>query len=177
MIPDKRSTIKKKLIIEGLFALIISLSVLFFYSYKYIPRGDELEEWSFLGLTFTKNGFNQIYLAVYFYLGKIVPLYLLVIWFITCKHWWYHAILIPIAMYAFQLFSSIYGTSLKVDENELLYLMGICMVVIPIVYFIRVKLFDKHVHGIDLDAIDAELKEYKERERLQKEQDLKSKKL
>ncbi|MFW2377063.1 hypothetical protein [Cellulophaga baltica] len=177
MIPDKRSTIKKKLIIEGLFALIISLSVLFFYSYKYIPRGDELEEWSFLGLTFTKNGFNQIYLAVYFYLGKIVPLYLLVIWFITCKHWWYHAILIPIAMYAFQLFSSIYGTSLKVDENELLYLMGICMVVIPIVYFIRVKLFDKHVHGIDLDAIDAELKEYKERERLQKEQDLKGKKL
>jgi hypothetical protein len=177
MKPDKRSLIKKKLIIESLLALFISLSVLLFYSYKYIPRGEDLEEWTLLGITFTKNGFNQIYLGFYFYLGKIIPLYLLTIWFITCKNWWYHAILIPIAMYAFQLFVAIYGESFKVDENELLYLLGVCMVIIPIVYFIRVKLFDKHVHGIDLDAIDAELKEYKERERLQKEKDLKGKKL
>ncbi|WP_024481249.1 hypothetical protein [Cellulophaga baltica] len=174
---QNKSVIKKKLFIEGLLALLISLSVLLFYSYKFIPRGEELEELNFLGITFTKNGYREIYLAIYYYMGKIVPLYLLIIWFITCKNWWYHAILIPIAMYAFQLFSSIYGESLKVDENELLYLLGVCMIIIPIVYYIRVKLFDKHVHGIDLDAIDAELKEYKERERLQKEKDLKGKKL
>jgi hypothetical protein len=175
---NDKARIRKKLLIEGSLALLISLSVLIFYSYKYIPNSSELETWNFFGINFTKNGYNKIYIAIYYYLGKFVPLYLLVIWFITCKNWWYHAILIPIAMYAFQLFIGLYGSSSsKVDENELLYLLGVCMVIIPIVYFIRVKLFDKHVHGIDLDAIDAELKEYKERERLQKEQDLKGKKL
>ncbi|WP_282165161.1 hypothetical protein [Cellulophaga baltica] len=174
---NQKSSIKKKLIIEGLIALCISISVLLFYSYKFIPKGQETITWSLFNFTITENGYGEVYIAIYFYLAKIVPLYLLIIWFITCKNWWYPAILIPIAMYAFQLFTSIFEASLKVDENELLYLLGVCMVIIPIVYFIRVKLFDKHVHGIDLDAIDAELKEYKERERLQKEQDLKGKKL
>ncbi|QXP54375.1 hypothetical protein H0I25_09745 [Cellulophaga sp. HaHa_2_95] len=174
---NEKKKIRKKLIIEGLIALFISLSVLFFYSYKYLPSTADVKTWNFLGISITQNGYGNIKIAVWYYLNKIIPLYLLTIWFITCKNWWYPAILIPISMYAFQLFSSIYGESLKVDENELLYLLGVCMVIIPIVYFIRVKLFDKHVHGIDLDAIDAELKEYKERERLQKEQDLKGKKL
>ena len=35
------------------------------------------------------------------------------------------------------------------------------MVIIPFVYFIRIKLYDKYVHGIDLEAIEAELKEIK----------------
>ncbi|ADV51421.1 hypothetical protein I2486_20525 [Cellulophaga sp. E16_2] len=169
-----KATIKKKLLIEGLLALLVSLSVLIFYSYKYIPQGEEYTSYRFFGIMITENGYGEVYVAMYYYLAKIVPLYLLVVWFITCKNWWYHAILIPIAMYAFQLFVAIYGESSKVDENELLYLLGVCMIIIPIVYFIRVKLFDKHVHGIDLDAIDAELKEYKERERLQKEKDLTS---
>jgi hypothetical protein len=40
---------------------------------------------------------------------------------------------------------------------------------VPIVYFIRVKLVDKHVHGIDLDAMDTELQILKEKEELRKE--------
>ena len=31
------------------------------------------------------------------------------------------------------------------------------MVIIPFVYFIRIKLYDRHVHGIDLEAMEAEL--------------------
>ncbi|MDA8686530.1 hypothetical protein N9L94_05910, partial [Robiginitalea sp.] len=30
----------------------------------------------------------------------------------------------------------------------------------PFVYFIRIKIYDKYVHGIDLEAMDAELKSY-----------------
>ncbi|WP_246160897.1 hypothetical protein [Maribacter flavus] len=37
------------------------------------------------------------------------------------------------------------------------------MVIIPFVYFIRVKLYDKYVHGIDLEAMEAELEELKEK--------------
>jgi hypothetical protein len=35
------------------------------------------------------------------------------------------------------------------------------MIIIPFVYFIRVKLFDKHVLGIDLEAMEKELNNYR----------------
>ncbi len=38
------------------------------------------------------------------------------------------------------------------------------MITIPFVYFIRIKLYDKHVHGIDLEAMDAELQELKQKD-------------
>ncbi|WP_238719002.1 hypothetical protein [Pelagihabitans pacificus] len=60
-------------------------------------------------------------------------------------------------MYAFQLYSVFSEDVKKIDENELLYLLMVSMVVIPVVYFIRVKLVDKYVHGIDLEAMEAEL--------------------
>jgi len=151
-----KGVVKRKLIIEGLLALLIAISPIIFYSYKYIPFGDE-NTWTILGISFTDNGYGEIAMAFYFYLSKIIPLMLLVLWFVTCKHWWYHAILIPIAMYSFQSYSVFSEDINKIDENEILYLVVVCMIVIPIVYFIRVKLVDKYVHGIDLDAMDKEL--------------------
>lgn len=71
-------------------------------------------------------------------------------------------------MFAFQLVSLVYQER-YLDEVEIYWLIPIMMVVTPFVYFIRIKLFDKHVLGIDLEAIDAELKVYKEKERLEKE--------
>jgi hypothetical protein len=73
-------------------------------------------------------------------------------------------------MYAFQIFEVVYSEDLMVDTENVLWLLPVCMVVIPFVYFIRLKLFDKYVHGIDLEAMDAELQYYKnkEREQLQK---------
>jgi hypothetical protein len=58
-----------------------------------------------------------------------------------------------------------------VDENEILYIVAVTMVVVPLVYFIRVKLVDKHVHGIDLKAMDTELQILKEKEELRKERE------
>ncbi|WP_318344890.1 hypothetical protein [Flagellimonas baculiformis] len=64
-----------------------------------------------------------------------------------------------------------YSNSNRIDENEILYVVAVTMVVVPIVYFIRVKLVDKHVHGIDLDAMDTELQILKEKEELRKERE------
>jgi hypothetical protein len=68
-------------------------------------------------------------------------------------------------MYAFQIFEVLYDDDIYVDTENILWLLPVCMVVIPFVYFIRVKLYDKYVHGIDLDAMDAELQYYKDKER------------
>lgn len=159
----EKKTVKRKLIIEGLVALAIALSPIIFYSYKYIPF-DNIDSWSILGMEFTDNGYGKISMAFYFYLSKIIPLSLLITWFTTCKHWWYHVILIPISMYAFQLYSVFSEDINSIDENEILYLLAVSMVVIPIVYFIRVKLVDKYVHGIDLEAMEAELTALKKKQ-------------
>ena len=45
------------------------------------------------------------------------------------------------------------------------------MVIVPIVYFIRIKLVDKHIHGIDLKAMDTELQILKAKEELRKERE------
>ena len=79
-------------------------------------------------------------------------------------------------MFAFQIVSLI-NDDKYLDETEIYWLIPIMLVITPFVYFIRVKLFDKHVLGIDLDAMDAELKQYKEKERLQKEKEEEAKKL
>ncbi|WP_373074862.1 hypothetical protein [Zeaxanthinibacter enoshimensis] len=116
-----------------------------------------------LGITIGSNGFPNVNVFIWFMLGKVVPFYLLLIWFFTCKHWWYHIIIIPVLMYAFQIFEGIEGDKF-IDTENVLWLLPFCMIVIPFVYLIRIKLYDKYVHGIDLDAMDAELKALREKE-------------
>ena len=164
-----KTQIKRKFIIEGVIALLVAISPIIFYYYKYIPSG--VESWSILSLKFGMNGFPDVSVAFYYYCTKLVPLLLLVIWFITAKNWWYHAILIPIAMYSFQFIAVLNYQSGIVDENEVLYVVAVTMIVVPLVYFIRIKLVDKHVHGIDLEAMDTELQILKEKEELRKERE------
>ncbi|WP_298420837.1 hypothetical protein [uncultured Kordia sp.] len=68
-------------------------------------------------------------------------------------------------MYAFQLFNVLNNESSYIDEFEITWLIPIMMVIIPFVYLIRVKLFDKLVLGIDLKKIEAELDEYDRKEK------------
>lgn len=165
-VKTKQSNARKRFFIESLFLLLIIGSPFIFKAHEYFPTDPEASV-SFLGFEITRNGFQDVSIYVWFLLGKLIPLYLLTIWFFTCKHWWYHILLIPLCMYAFQIFEVIYSQDLFVDTENLLWLLPICMVVIPFVYFIRLKLFDKYVHGIDLEAMNAELEYYKNKEREQ----------
>ena len=72
-------------------------------------------------------------------------------------------------MYAFQIFEVLYSDDQYVDTENILWILPVCMLVIAFVYFIRIKLYDKHVHGIDLDAMDVELQYYKDKERRENE--------
>ncbi|MDG3582233.1 MULTISPECIES: hypothetical protein [Galbibacter] len=142
-------------------AFFIAISPYLFYLYESFP----LEQvWETKLYTFSTSYYSSLYMAAWNFMNKFVPLMLLIIWFFTCKHWWYHVILIPISMYVFQLVSTLNADVKYVDEFEIYYIIPVMMIVIPIVYLIRLKLFDKIVHGIDLDKIDKELKEYQQKE-------------
>jgi hypothetical protein len=64
-------------------------------------------------------------------------------------------------MYAFQIFEGVVSEDNYIDTENVMWILPVCMVIIPFVYFIRIKLYDKHVHGIDLEAMDAELITFK----------------
>lgn len=154
---------KKRIFIDSLMIFFILAAPFIFKMHEYVST-DPNATIEFLGITLTNNGFPNINVYVWFLLGKIVPLYLLLIWFFTCKHWWYHIILIPILMYSFQIFENIIDTDYFIDTENILWLLPFCMVVIPFVYFVRIKLYDKYVHGIDLEAMDVELQYYRDKE-------------
>lgn len=175
---DKPSQKKKSrsIFMGSIVAIIIAMTPYIFYTYKFFPSGNTLDLYFFV---YESKYQESISLMAWFFMGKFIPLVLLILWFFTCKHWWYHVILIPIAMFTFQIVSLIYEDRF-IDEIELYWLLPIMTVIIPFVYFIRIKLFDKHVLGIDLEAMDRELKSYKEKEfaeneRVQKEDLLKEK--
>jgi len=161
---SQKKVAKKRFLLESLAVLLIIATPFVFKLHEYLPVDPEFTI-NFLGFEIDRNGFLDIPTYIWFLLGKIIPLYLLTIWFFTCKHWWYHILLIPICMYAFQIFEVIYSEDLFVDTENVLWLLPVCMVVIPFVYFIRLKLFDKYVHGIDLEAMSAELEYYKNKEK------------
>ena len=154
--------IKKKIVIESTIVFLIAMSPFLFKFYDYLPK-EENSEFSFLGITIGSNGFANVSTYVWFMMGKIIPLYLLILWFLTSKDWWYHIILIPIAMYSFQIFEEYFVNDEIIDSANILWVLPICMIIIPFVYFIRIKLYDKYVHGIDLEAMEAELEELKEK--------------
>ncbi len=98
----------------------------------------------------------MVQVSVWTMMGKFVPMLLLIIWFITCKHWWYHVILIPIGMFAFQLFSVINDDVKITDEVEIWWLFPIMLVIVPLVYLIRAQLANK-LEGRDLKKFEEEL--------------------
>jgi len=157
---ESKEVKSKSLVTGSVVALLIATSPYLFYLYQSFPDANVWETFLF---TFKSN--ESLYTLAWLLTGKFVPLLFLILWFFTCRDWWYHVILIPIAMYSFQIFSIIHDDSNPVDEVEIYWVLPIMMIIIPIVYFIRIKLFDKHVYGIDLKKIEEELAEYERKEK------------
>ena len=163
---EKGKKAKKRIIIESIIAFFIVLAPFLHKAYELFPATESM---IFLGMELHGGTWFDVQTFAWFLFSKIVPLYLMLIWFMTCKHWWYHILLIPLVMYAFQFFEAVFDQDNNVDSENLLWLLPICVVIIPFVYFIRLKLYDKHVHGIDLEAMDEELRILKEKEALRNE--------
>ncbi len=148
---DHQPTAKKALFIGGIIVLLIAISPILFYSYKSFPT-TQVWETSIFSLS---TGFRDWNAYAWYIIGKMVPLYLLLLWFFTCKHWWHWIILVPIAMYSFQLWSLI-NESGGYDDLESYYLIPLMMILIPAVYLIRARLFNS-IRGNDLRSFEEDL--------------------
>lgn len=144
------------LITGSLIAFLVVFLPYLLYVHKYIP--DEVENYNFLFWNI-KGGhyvFAQVY--VYFLFAKIVPFLLLVIWFMTNKHWWVHALIVPITIYLINLIS-IFNDSLQyVDEVDYIYSIPISTIIMGVLYVIRANL-SIYVQAIDLkEEMDENMK-------------------
>jgi len=153
---NKRLTDQRSgyLLLGSLIALSIAFSPYIFYLYEIFPDGPVWENSFFI---YESLYYQSVLAAAWTYLGKITPLFLLLIWFFTCKHWWYHSILIPIAMYFYQLvfafYEDVYLEVNAMDINGLIYLAPFFIGVLIIVYFVRIQIFDR-IYGIDLSELN-----------------------
>ena len=64
------------------------------------------------------------------------------------KRWWAHAILIPIAVYLFQLMSLFNNDSTSVDQKEVVFTIPFLVVILLALFIIRNKI------QIYLEAVD-----------------------
>ncbi|MEO8933401.1 MAG: hypothetical protein ABI295_03765 [Xanthomarina sp.] len=133
-------TDKKSLIISTIIATIIAITPFLFYLYESVP---DIEVWDTLFFTYTSAFYKSAYVVAWTLASKAIPLLLILIWFFTCRHWWYHVILVPIAMYSFQIFTILNDDLQYVDSNQIFYLVPIMALIIPSIYLLRAKMFDK----------------------------------
>ena len=134
-----RNKISRSTILGTSIATLIALTPYFFSLHESVP---DSRVWNTFLLTYDSNLWESAQYAMWVFTGKLIPLFLLIIWFFTCRHWWYHALLVPIAMYIFQIFVTYSVESEYMDEFQLIYMLPVMAIVIPSIYLIRAKMFN-----------------------------------
>ncbi len=134
------NTDKSSIIIGTLVAIFLATSPYLFYFYENVPDGPVWDNFLF---TYHSLGFSSVKTTVWLLTSKVIPVLFLIIWFFTCRQWWYHAILVPISMYVYQIAAVFNEDKSYVDEFQLLYLVPIMALIIPSIYLIRAQMFNK----------------------------------
>jgi len=153
---------RRSLLLGSIIILFIISTPYLLYLYRVIPS--ELDSYeTFLGIL-QSGYYHDVQAYIYTFFGKFVPFLLLMIWFVTNKHWWVHALIIPISVYLFQLIAVINDSEDFVDEVEFIYTVPINVIIIVILYFLRTKM-SVYIQAVDLKKeMDENMKFPKRRE-------------
>ena len=138
---------KKSLLVGSIIALLILITPYLLFIHKNIPQGSKQLE-TIIGII-DSGYYNDLYTYAYWFTSKFVPLFLFLIWFLTCKHWWVHVIIIPITVYLFQLITVINDSILYIDEVEFIYTVPIAVIIMGLLYFLRSKM-SIYIQAVDL---------------------------
>ena len=131
---------KKGLLLGSLVATIIAATPFIFNLYQSVPN---VKVWDTFLFTYDSTYYESANVVAWTLMGKLIPLILLFIWFFTNRHWWYHVLMVPIAMYVYQIIETLNGDIRFAEENQLLYLLPVMAIIIPSIYLIKAKMFNK----------------------------------
>lgn len=148
---DKQTALKKRqsksqhadnksLVIGSIVATLIAITPYLFYLHESVPN---TKVWNTFLFSYDSGFYQDANMAMWILTGKLIPIFLLFIWFFTCRHWWYHVLLVPIAMYSYQIFGSLNDDLSYVDQFQLMYLVPIMAIIIPSIYLVRARIFNR----------------------------------
>ncbi|SDB38929.1 hypothetical protein SAMN03097699_1059 [Flavobacteriaceae bacterium MAR_2010_188] len=142
----------RNLIVGSLIATLIASTPFVFYLYEAVP---DTPVWDTLFFTYNSAFYGSARVGIWVLMAKLMPLLLVLIWFFTCRHWWYHVITVPIFMFIYQIIGALNEDVILMDEFDLIYMLPIMAVVIPSIYLIRAKMFNK-VNDVDKSMAELE---------------------
>jgi len=131
---------KKELVIGSIIATFIATTPYLITLWESVPS---TKTWDTFLFSYSTTYYEDVQTVVWTLLAQLVPLALLLIWIFTCRHWWYHAILVPIAMYVYEIITILNDDLQFSGDNLLLYLLPVMAIVIPSIYLIRAKMLNK----------------------------------
>lgn len=135
-------------------AILLAIVPYLFYCYEALPD----HFWGIGWLqTINESLGGDSYVSFWIILQKFVPVVLFTVWFLTCKHWWYHAIIIPLSMYLFQFVILVTPFVKHVDHFEMYLIVPVVIASLSASYLARIKIYDK-IHGIDLSELEKNVK-------------------
>lgn len=134
-----KNRIKKQFLLGSILATLIAGTPFLFYLYNYVPQDPDWNTWFF---SYHSGFYDNAQTAMWMLTGKLITLLFLIIWFLTCRHWWHHSLLVPIAMYVYQVIDAIRQDT-TLDEFDLIYMVPVMALIIPSIYLIRAKVFNK----------------------------------
>ena len=137
-VTDKK--VNKSLVGGSIIATLIAVTPYLFYLYESVPI---TKVWNTFLFTYDSMGWGDAQYGMWMFTQKAIPLFLLFIWFFTNKHWWYHALLVPIIMYIYQIMGIFNENTNFIDESQLIYLIPVMAIIIPTIYLIRARIFNK----------------------------------
>jgi hypothetical protein len=124
----------------SIIATILATTPYLFTLYESVPS---TKVWSTFLFSYDSKSWENANLVMWIFSSKAIPFLLLIIWFFTNKHWWYHALLVPISMYMLQIFNLFREDQNVIDEFDLIYMLPIMAIVIPSIYLIRARIFNR----------------------------------
>lgn len=131
---------RKSIIIGTLISTFVGCSPYLFYLYESVP---ETQVWTNSLFTYDSKNWGDANFAMWVFTNKAIPLVFILIWFFTNRHWWYHVLIIPMAMYIYQIVGIFNDSLSDIDKVELMYLIPIMAIIIPSIYLVRAQMFDK----------------------------------
>ncbi|MDO5980508.1 hypothetical protein [Flavivirga spongiicola] len=130
---------KKDLILGSVIATLVAITPYLFDLYQSVP---DIKIWNTFLFNYESTHYESVRTVAWTLTNKLVPLLLIFLWFFTCRHWWYHALLVPIAMYFYQIIMTFNDDIEYLDSNHIMYLIPVMAIVIPTIYLIRARIFN-----------------------------------